>query len=143
MNLLKGGEIIGLTICFMCLFGCKGSEKSVEMGPAETVEAFCKALTAGQWEEVENLCHDTADMKEYIESHRQLWAKFEKEDEAAMKVARSLMESTVVTVDDMRKDDDKRVVTYTIEADNLKKTMKATVMKVEGAWKVEKITDAN
>lgn len=129
-------------VCLACLFGC-GGQKSVEMGPAETVEAFCMALTTGQWEEAEGLCDDTADMKEYTESHKQLWAKFEKEDEDAMRVAKSIMESTVVTINDMHKDDEKRIVTYTIEASNLKKTMKATVMKVEGAWKIGKITDAN
>ena len=135
-------KISVVAICFACLFGCKGGQKSVEMGPVETVEAFCKAITAGQWNEAETLC-DTESMKEYIESQKETWNRFEKEDEGAMKVAKSIMENTVVTVEDMRKADDKRVVTFKLEADGLSKTKKATLKKEEGAWRVEKITEEN
>ena len=124
------------------LMGCKGGEKSVEMGPVETVEAFCKAVSTGRWDEAEALC-DTVSMKDYLESHKDLWGRLEKEDEGAMKVARSIMEGATVTVDDVHKSDDKRIVTYTLEADGLSKTNKATLEKEEGAWRVEKIADAN
>lgn len=142
MNLLKGGKIIGLTICFMCLFGCKGSEKSVEMGPVETVEAFCKAVATGQWDDAKALC-DTLSIGEYIENQMQTWAQLEKEDEGAMRVAKSIMESATVTIDDMHKADEKRIVTYTIKTDGLSKTKKAVLRKEEGAWRVEAITEAD
>ena len=124
------------------LFGCRGGQKSVEMGPVETVEAFCKAVSMGQWDDAEALC-DSLSMKEYIESQKQIRAQFEKEDEDAMKVVRSIMENTTVTVDDMHKADDKRVVTYTLETDGLSKTKKATLKKEEGEWRVVSITEAN
>ena len=123
------------------LTGCRGGQKSVEMGPVETVEAFCKAVSMGQWDDAEALC-DSLSMKEYIESQKQIRAQFEKEDEDAMKVVRSIMENTTVTVDDMHKADDKRVVTYTLETNGLSKTKKATLRKEEGAWRVEAITEA-
>lgn len=124
------------------LAGCKGGEKSVEMGPVETVETFCKAIAAGQWEEAEGLC-DTESMREYVENHKNAWEQHEREDEGAMKVAKSIMESTTVTVNDMRKDDDKRVVTFTLETDGLSKTKKAVLEKEEGAWRVSRITEVN
>ena len=108
------------------LFGCKGSEKSVEMGPAETVEAFCKAVAAQQWEEAETMC-DTLSMKEYINAYKAACERFSKEDEGAAKVAGSILKEAAVNISDVRKEDDKRVVTYTLEADGLSKTNKATL----------------
>ena len=140
---LKAVVRIGLVVIIstLGLTGCRGGQKSVEMGPVETVEAFCKAVSMGQWDDAEALC-DSQSMKEYIESQKQIRAQFEKEDEDAMKVVRSIMENTTVTVDDMHKADDKRVVTYTLETDGLSKTKKATLRKEEGAWRVEAITEA-
>ena len=139
---MRGFKISCMLFFLACLAGCWGGERSVEMGPAETVEAFCKAANACQWEEAENLC-DSLSMKEYIESQKQAWARFEKEDEGAAKVARSVMESSTVTIKGMSKDEDKRIVTYTIETDGLSKTKKATLRKEEGAWRVETITEAD
>ena len=140
----KAGVHIGVRclLTVVILAGCKGGEKSVEMGPVETVETFYKAMNAGQWEEAEGLC-DTESMREYIENHKNAWEKLEREDEGAMKVAKSIMESTTVTVNDMRKDDDKRVVTFTLETDGLSKTKKAVLEKEEGAWRVSRITEVN
>ena len=36
--------------------GCGRSEKGKEMGPAETVEAFCKALVSGEYDEAFSFC---------------------------------------------------------------------------------------
>ena len=141
---IRAGVIAGMlaAIGVVGLMGCKGGEKSVEMGPVETVEAFCKAVSSGQWDVAEELC-DSLSMKEYLDNQKQTWARLEKEDERVMKVARSILESTVLTVEDMSKDDDKRVVIYKIEADGLSKTKKATLKKEEGEWRVVSITEAN
>lgn len=125
-----------------CMTGCKGGEKSVEMGPVETVEAFCKSISIGQWDKATALC-DTVSMKEYIESYKDLWDGLEQENEGAMKVTKSIMEKATVTVNDVHKADNKRIVTYTLEADGLSKTNKATLEKVEGAWRVSRITEEN
>ena len=141
---LKAVVRIGLVVIIstLGLTGCRGGQKSVEMGPVETVEAFCKAICSGQWSEAELLC-DSLSMREYIETQKQTWARLEKEEEGAMTVARSILESTVLTVEDMSKNDDKRVVIYKIEADGLSKTKKATLKKEEGEWRVVSITEAN
>ena len=57
------------------LTGCSG-DKSVELGPVETLEAFCKAVTAGEWTEAESLC-DTLTMKNYLDGHQQIWEKLQ------------------------------------------------------------------
>lgn len=112
------------------------------MGPAETVQAFCKAVAAQQWEKAQELC-DTAKMKEYIDAYKAAFDKFIKEDEGAAKVAGSILGEANVTIDDVHKENDVRIVTYTLEADGLSKTNKATLRKEEGEWRVEKITEAN
>ena len=112
----------------------------MEMGPVETVEAFYKALTAGQWDDAEALCTPLS-MNEYIEGYKEALTRFETQDESAAKIARSFLEGTKITVCDTHKSDDKRVVTYTLEADDLSKTKKATLVTEEGAWRVEKITE--
>ena len=114
----------------------------MEMGPVETVEAFYKAISIGQWNDAMALC-DTLTMKEYIDNHIEAWTRLQKKDENAMNIAKSIFENMTVTVDDMHKDDNKRVVIYTVEADGLSKNKRAIVTKVERAWRVESITDVN
>ena len=46
-------------------------------------------------------------------------------------------------MEEVKKEGDKRIVLYTLEADGHSKTRKAIVKKEEGAWRVERITDAN
>ena len=130
-----------IIVAIVIVWGCKG-EKSVEMGPAETVEEFSKALAACQWDKAMELC-DTVKMQDYINAYRNAVSKMEKEDEGAMKVAKTLLESTAVTVKDVHKHDDKRIVTYTIETDGLRKTRQATLRKEEREWRVEAITEGN
>lgn len=134
-------RISAVVLGLSCLIGCR-DEKSVEMGPVETVEVFCKAVAAGEWSKAETLC-DTLSMGEYIEAYKEAWKQFKKEDAQAMEIAKSILSNTTVTVKDSHKAEDKRIVTFTLEADGQSKTKKATVAKVEGAWRVERITETN
>ena len=131
---------VALLVGMVALNGC--GERSVELGPAETIEAFCKAVSAGDWAEAEALC-DTASMTEYLESHKEAWERLEKEDSGAAAIAQSLFAETSISVDGVKKEDDRRVVTYTLEIEGLSKKCKATLRKEEGAWRVEKIQDVN
>ena len=125
----------------MCLAGCGG--KSVEMGPAETVEAFCKAMTAGEWDEAEALC-DPVEMREYIDGYKEALASVQaSEGEKVAAIAEELIGEAQVAIDDVSRHDEKRIVTYTLSTDGMSKTRKATLKKEEGAWRVEKIDDAN
>lgn len=132
---------IAATVAVLSATGCNSSS-SVEMGPAETVEAFNRAITAGDFAQARELC-DTLSMKDYLDSYHEAWDVLMAEDSSALSIAASILEKAVIEVEEVRKEGEKRVVLYTLEADGHSKTRKATVKKEEGAWRVEKITDAN
>ncbi len=121
--------------------GCGGSNEKA-LGPEETVEAFCRAVTAGNWADAKALC-DTLSMKEYLDSHKEAWETLQKEDSCALAIAESILADTVMTVEGVSREDDRRIVSYTLAADGNSKTRKAILKKEEGAWRVERITDAN
>ena len=122
------------------LTGCKGAAKEKVMGPEQPVEAFCRAVTAGEWAEAEALC-DTLSMREYLDSYKEAWETLHKEDSCAMAIAKGILAGTVMSVDDIRKEDDRRIISYTLTADGNRKARKAVVSKEEGAWRVERISD--
>ena len=130
-----------IIVAIVIVSGCKG-EKSVEMGPVETVEAFYKAVTSGEWAEAEALC-DALTMKEYLDEYQQTWEMLKEENSDAMTVAQTLFGDADLKAESVKREEDKRIVTYTISADGLSKTKKAILKKVEGAWSVERIQDAN
>ena len=138
---MRKGLFLLIIVAAGVVCGCKG-ERSVELGPAETVEAFCKAVAAGEWEEAETLCCAES-MTEYIDGIKQAWGRLEKEDSGAAAIAQSLFAEASISVDGVKKEDDRRVVTYTLEIEGLSKKCKATLRKEEGAWRVEKIQDVN
>ena len=121
--------------------GCKNST-SIEMGPADVVDAFNRAITGGDFNQARQLC-DTVSMKDYLESYQEAWEVIQAEDSSALSIASSILEKAVIDVEDIQKEGEKRIVLYTLEADGHSKTRKATVKKEEGAWRVERITDAN
>ena len=121
--------------------GCKNST-SIEMGPADVVDAFNRAITGGDFNQARQLC-DTVSMKDYLESYQEAWEVIQAEDSSALSIASSILEKAVIDVEDIQKEGEKRIVLYTLEADGHSKTRKATVKKEEGAWGVERITDAN
>ena len=126
----------------ICMTGCKGGQKSLEMGPADTVIAFHKAAAVGDWAEAQKHC-DAAIMREYIDTYKAFFENLEKKDEGAMKVARSILDDLTITIDEVRKEEDKRTVRYTLGINGMSKTKKSTLVKKEGAWKVEKIIEVN
>ena len=124
----------------VCFTGCNGGKEKT-IGPEKTVEAFCKAVTAGEWTKAEALC-DTVSMKEYLDSYKDAWETLLKEEGRVMEIAQALLAETVTTVKEVRRIDDRRIVSYTLTADGNSKTREATLKKEEGAWKVERIADA-
>ena len=121
-----------------CLTSCK--EKSVEMGPVETLEAFCRAMTAGEWAEAEALCN-AYDMKEYIDTYRKAFDELQAGEHNVTTIVRSVLANTEITVLDNKKDDKKRCVTYLLKIGEYNKTRKAILGKEDGKWRVEKIAD--
>ena len=73
---------------------------------------------------------------------KEAWDVLNAEDSTIMSIASSILEKAVIKVEDVKKDGDKRVVLYSLEADGHSKTRKAIVKKEERAWRVEMISDA-
>ena len=126
----------------MMLISCGGNGSGEkEMGPEEVVEAFNRAITAGDFASAKELC-DTMAMKAYIDSHMEAWDMLQKEDSSALDIASALLSGAVLKVEKTEKTDEGRAIYFTLEADGRSKIRKAEVKKVEGAWRVEAITDA-
>ena len=112
------------------------------MGPEETLEAFCRTMSGGEFEEAMSFC-DTMTMIGYIERYAQAWNMMAKKDSGATAIAAATLADAEIIVEDISKDGDKRTITYIIAAgEGMKKKKTATVGKAEGVWKVEKITDS-
>lgn len=131
------------TAVMLMAAGCGGGkEKKAEVtGPAETVEAFCRAVAAGEFEKAKELC-DTVAMKGYIDTYAEEMETMARRDSGAVAIAAATLAAGRFTVDDMTRDGDSRQIFYTIDAgDGMSKKKTATVRKTEGVWKVEEITD--
>lgn len=139
-----GGIVAGALVAVLLLTrGCGKEEKVVEMGPGDTVEAFCRAVAGGDFESAMPLC-DTMNMKTYIERYAEAWRMQEKKDSSIVSIAGATLEAADISIEDIVKEGDRRQVLYTIKAgEGLEKKKTATVRKEEGVWKVEEITDRN
>lgn len=140
---MKNRIIAILSIAAVMTAGCGGrqTEKETEMGPEEVLSSFCRAIAGGEFDSAAQLC-DTLTMKEYISSYSQAWDMLKKENGDGVSVAGGILASAEISIEEISKDANKRIIDYTIKAgDNLVKKKKATVKKEEGEWKVEEITD--
>ena len=118
------------------------TDKAVELGPEQTLEAFCRAVASGEFDKATGLC-DTTAMKGYIGQYAQTWNMMARKDSGATAIAAASLANAEFIVEDMTRDGDKRMIIYTIAAGkDMKKTKTAVVRKEEGTWKVEKITDS-
>lgn len=142
-KLLKRAFIAGTAIGIISaavIWSGNDRDKSSGLGPAETVEAFCRAVTAGDFDKASSLC-DTVSMQRYLESHMEAWEKILKEDSTSLAIASDILSKAVMNTLSIEKDGDRRIVVYTLEADGHRKERRAAVKKEAGAWKVETITD--
>ena len=130
-------------VAAMMAAGCGQRSESVEMGPGETVEAFCKALAGGDSETAMELC-DTAAMNGYIRNFVEALDMQMQADSCVAMIAAGMVSQAEISVDEVVKDGDRRIVHYTVRvSEDMTKTKSAKVRKEEGAWKVEAITDRN
>lgn len=123
------------------LHACGGRTAQTKQDPPEAVvEAFNRAITAGDFDKAESLC-DKAMMKDYLDSYKEAWEGLSAEDSSALAIASSILSEAILDITDIRKADDKRIVCYTLEADGHRKERSATVRKEDERWIVERITD--
>lgn len=128
-------------ICTL-MHGCRDAEEKKAMGPEAAVEAFCRAVAAGDFETADELC-DTVSMKGYLDEWRKVWNDLQKEDSSALAIASSMLSGAEIEVIRTERNGEKRTVLYRIEAEGNSKTRTATVKNEEGEWKVEEISDAS
>ncbi len=127
-----------MTVAVMTL-SCNGSGKE-RPGPEATLEKFCMSLAAGDYDTALALC-DTVSMKEYIENYLMAMTHLQKEDSCAATIAISMLSGAEFEVNDTEKNDNERIIRYTLKAEGDSITRKATVRKEEEEWKVTAITD--
>lgn len=124
-----------------CSCGPKTEEQKV-LGPEETVEAFYKAVSCGDFAAARELC-DTVSMSGYLEKNESNWERMIQMDSTIASIAGELLSSAAVEIGNVTRDGEHRLVHYSIDAVmGMKKDKIATVKKEEGVWKVETITDA-
>lgn len=132
-----------VVVAVMMAAGCGQRGESVEMGPGQTVEAFCRAMAAGEFDNARALC-DTVAMKDYIGNYAEALKMQMDADSSVAAIAAGLVSGAEMAIDQVVKDGDRRLVHYTITlAEGTTKTKTANVRKEEGAWRVEAITDRN
>ena len=132
-----------LLVLLLLVRGCGEDEQSVELGPSETAEAFCRALAAGRFDEAKGLC-DTIAMADYINTYIAAFEEAVQNNGKAADIAAGILEEMEFSVSDIVKEDGRRQVFYTIGlSDGTRKEKIATMTKEEGAWKVEAITERN
>ena len=126
----------------LMLAGCGNRQaETVNLGPEETVEAFCRAIAGGEFDEAKEFC-DTATMTGYIARYAEALEAQARRDSGAVAIAAAELAKTEFTVEDIVKDGEFRHVHYTISAgEGMNKKKTATVKKTEEGWKVEDITD--
>ena len=133
------GQIALLSALMLIGFGKR--DKGGPMKPEEVTETFCRAVAAGDIEAARTLC-DTISMKEYLDACRITWEEAMMQDSTAAAIAKVIMDAMEFRADDVSKDGNIRIVTYTIRTpEGQCKSKEARLRKEEGAWIVERITD--
>ena len=115
---------------------CSQSNGST-LGPEETLEAFHKALYAGEFDQAKEFC-DTLGMDEYIDSFRKVW---ERSGTSITNIVSDIMSETEMKVTDTKKNGQGRTIFYELTFDGKIKRKTAGLKNEEGEWKVERITD--
>ena len=117
--------------------GCGGA-KEQELGPGETVQAFCKAVAENDLAAAEGLC-DMQTMADYMDSVSEIWGS---SDSPVADIASVMLAEMKVEIDNIVKSENGRTVFYTISLPEGKNKEKiADLKKEEKGWKIERITD--
>ena len=117
--------------------GCSRNNNT-ELGPAETVDAFYKAIFSGDFDRAKGLCAET-DTEEYLARLQDGWAK---SDESVKKILPATLSECLIEVTGIEKDREGRTIFYKLSTtDGQSKEKIATLRKEEGAWKITAIID--
>ena len=129
------------TAAALLISGTGKTEGSGPIRPEEVTEAFCRAVASGDMKTACTLC-DIISMKEYMDACRSTWEEAMKQDSTAAAIAKGIMDAMEFRTDDVSKDGNISIVSYTIRTpEGQCKSKEARLRKEEGAWIVERITD--
>ena len=135
--LISMKKIIFMIICAALTCGCG---KKAE-GPEVVVEAFYKAVTAGDWDGAAKFwCSSEAN--DYIDALKNAWESLQTEDENALNMAAAVLSDVKVNIEKTEKTDQGKAIYYTLEVGEFCKRRKACVRKEEREWRVMEIIDA-
>ncbi len=124
---------------FLAMASCGGKKETP--GPEAVVEAFSRAVAAGDFGTAREFC-DSLSMDDYLENYRKVMSSMQKEDSSAFAIATGMLAGAEFEVVVLEKNGDERTVQYRLAAEGNEISKKATVRKEEGEWKVTAITDA-
>ena len=117
--------------------GCGGAREQ-ELGPGETVQAFCKAVAEGNLAAAEELC-DMQTMAEYMSVVSDTWNNT---DSSVAGIVPVILADMQVEIGNITKSENGRTVFYTISLPEGKNKEKiADLKKDEKGWKIERIID--
>ena len=126
-----------LAAIVLTAIGCS-MNRSTELGPAETIESFCKAIFSGDFDRAKSFCAET-ETNEYVASLQKEW---EKSDEGIKAILPEILSEYLIEVTDIVKNGQGRTIFYKLTATNGQSKEKvATLRKEEGEWKITAITD--
>ena len=129
------------TAAALLISGTGKTEGSGPIRPEEVTEAFCRAIASGDMKTACTLC-DIISMKEYMDACRSTWEEAMKQASTAADIAKGIMDAMEFRTDDVSKDGNISIVSYTIRTpEGQCKSKEARLRKEEGAWIVERITD--
>lgn len=137
-------RLILVLVCVAALSSC-GQQKGgaeVENTPEAVVEAFNRAVTAGDFSKAWTLV-DSLGMKDYMDSYKEAWDTLMEQDSTALEIAGTLLSGAVIEIQRTEKNGPQRHVYYRLEADGRNKERCAVVRKEEGEWKIVSVTNAN
>lgn len=121
---------------------CGRGEKKQETGPAQVVEQFCMAMASGDFSKAEELCFMDS-MREYTETCSVVFDEHSKNNVKATAIAAEMLSDMTISISDVAKEGDRRLVFYSISYEGQTKEKIATLVKEEGEWKVAAITERN
>ena len=117
--------------------GCSRNS-STELGPVETIEAFCEAIFSGDFDKADGFCAET-DTNEYVARLQEGWTK---SDESIKAILPEILSECLVEVTDIVKNGQERTIFYKMTTtDGQSKEKIAALKKEEGVWKITAITD--
>ena len=133
------GFIAAICLAITLASSCEGK---ADMEPDAVVTEFYTSLYSMDFENAEKFCLEESAAIAYLDGYRQVYETSLKRDEKVTNNAAEKAAGCTITVTETVKDEDSRIVSYTIsDIYGSTKEKEARLEKVEKAWKIAEIKD--